>query len=488
MIKDRVNNYNTTNTDGTIMLQSFVHNNVYNENSDLVKKLAFYRLAYKFYDNEHWAKNNEKLLSFNYIRAIINKVNEFTIGRNGFEVNIENIYGDAVEEEVEKAMEANVNFIWNAHNKRKILGEILQMGGVTGDCYVLVYLDVKNYRPGIKILDSRYTVPIFSPGSQTEVIGYRFVEILKNHSKKYVQKVTEYTDEKTITYFVEKVGSSDRFELEEAENLFSINPVVHIENMVNSFGYGGNSDAIDILKLNKIYNEAAEDVRTVIDYYGTPVTVITGAVVSDLKRGVGEVWSGLPQGSTVANLNLDADLNSNFRYLETIRQAIHDLTGVPQEVLSKVQHISNTSSAALKMLYHSLVMAADRKITTYSEGIAEINKRINIYSVVFVTTNPMAKKFYGTLAAAGKVSNVADYRTVPVFEYGFPNDRMVQLQEITLELNGKIGSRREAMEKLGKKNIPKILAEIDEDVEFMKNAQPEMGVQQPQIGVAQETL
>ena len=118
-----------------------------------------------------------------------------------------------------------------------------------------------------------------------------------------------------------------------------------------SDSYGGKSDMEDIVKINKIYNEMAEDVKMIIDYYAQPTTVITGGTAGQLKRGTNQIWSGLPSDAQVFNLTLGEDLSASMGFLKMLKDAIHELSGVPEEVLSKVQHISNTSAAALQMLY-----------------------------------------------------------------------------------------------------------------------------------------
>ena len=55
------------------------------------------------------------------------------------------------------------------------------------------------------------------------------------------------------------------------------------------------------------------------------------------------------------------------------------------------------------------------------------------------------------------------YRVNTIWKYNLPSDRLAVLNEINIELNQGIGSRREAMERLGKTNIPKIWDEITED-------------------------
>lgn len=55
-------------------------------------------------------------------------------------------------------------------------------------------------------------------------------------------------------------------------------------------------------------------------------------------------------------------------------------------------------------------------------------------------------------------------RIEPVFAYGFPKDKTDELNRAQMELNMKLSSRKEIMERMGKQNIPELLDEIDEDL------------------------
>ena len=56
------------------------------------------------------------------------------------------------------------------------------------------------------------------------------------------------------------------------------------------------------------------------------------------------------------------------------------------------------------------------------------------------------------------------YITDIVWKYNLPNDRMSVLNEAQTELSQKIASRKEIMERLGKRGITKLLEQIEEDV------------------------
>lgn len=468
--KQQRNTYRNTNGPGSVYLQNAVRTRIYSGDEETERRLTAYQLYWQFYVGKHWNDNNDRLLSFNYCKAIVDKVTTFMIGKTGCEFNVEDTWGDEVDSQVvEKPLEALVNYVWRKNGKKLTLTKALQMGSVTGDLYAYLYPDIKKGYVVIDILDSRTTVPVFEDGDITKIEKYRIVKPLGDNDKNYAAKITEYSATEKKVYYVKDVSDkADKFEVETEANNLGFIPIIHIQNAPNSGAFGGFSDLVDILKLNKIYNEMAEDVKQIIDYYAAPTTVVTGATVGQLKRGVDQIWSGLPAEADVKVLSLGEDLTASQNFLATLKNAMHDMSGVPEEVLSKVQHISNTSATALQMLYQSLIQAADKKATTYGEGLVEINKMIAVMMVRYFADSLDIVKRLPENARKKPEEYFERYWIVPAFIYDLPNDRLIQLQEAQLELNMKIGSRQEIMERLGKKGIPAILTQIDADLEFIK--------------------
>ena len=480
--KSQLTSYSTQNGAGSDFLRNTIRAKIYAGDSVMEKKLTQYQLFWKYYNNQHWAENNDSLLSFNYVRAVVDKINNFIIGKEGFEVNIKNVYGDEVDPEVEKYYEALISFNWRMNKKKTLLQKIYQMGSVCGDCYVFLYPnETKGYVEYV-LLDSRTTIPIFTPNGGGEVSGYKVIKLLGTTEKEYIQKVTEYTVGMVKTYYVKETGANaDKFEVEEKPNDYDFIPVVHIENIPMSDSYGGKSDMEDIVKINKIYNEMAEDVKMIIDYYAQPTTVITGGTVGQLKRGINQIWSGLPSDAHVFNLTLGEDLSASMTFLKLLKDSIHDLSGVPEEVLSKVQHISNTSASALQMLYQPIVQVADKKSVSYGEGIELINK----YTAYIYSTNIQENPAFKKLNAKEKVDKEFTKKYAPetIWKYNLPSDRLGILNEAVIEMSNNIGSRREVMERLGKENIPSLLTEIEADLKFKnENAVKPTDPNNPPVG------
>ena len=95
---------------------------------------------------------------------------------------------------------------------------------------------------------------------------------------------------------------------------------------------------------------------------------------------------------------------------------------------------------------------------TYGEGIAEVNRMI---FRILDTVDPENERLVKIKQL--NPNFLSEMLVEPVFAYGFPKDKMDELQRAQLELNMKLGSRREIMERMGKQNIPELLQEIDDD-------------------------
>ncbi len=80
------------NAGGTTYLRNTVRTSLYSGDSVIETKLLQYQLFWKFYENRHWADHNDTLISFNYCRALIDKVAKFMIGKEGFGFDIEDLY------------------------------------------------------------------------------------------------------------------------------------------------------------------------------------------------------------------------------------------------------------------------------------------------------------------------------------------------------------------------------------------------------------
>lgn len=453
-------------SEATNVLRSFVLQNIVQDNQWEIDRITRYYLHWKFYEGMHYKDFNDGLLSFNYVRAFIDKINMFLLGNEAFTFHVQSYYTTQVDKEVETAAEELMMYHWGKSDKLQLAYEILQMGGVTGDAWLGVTWDAENRFCKVSIYDSRQCFVTFKNGDYNNVESFMVRQPLdqngsnsQNHYRLFVQK---WTNDSVETWYQKDVsieeGKIAKYEGRTYKNPYGFIPVVHIKNKPNSAGYYGTSDATDILKINKVYNEINQQLKAVIDYHVTPTTVITGASAKSLKKGLGQIWSGLPAEANVFNLGLDVDLSATVNFAKDLKAAMHELSDVPENALGKLQAISNTSAAALQITYQPLIQQANLKALTYGEGITKINLMI---LRILMIEDPDNERLQVLLKY--NPNFLDEMKIEPIFAYGFPKDKMDELQRAQIELQLKIGSRREIMERMGKQNIPELLKEIDDE-------------------------
>ena len=452
-------------SEATNVLRSFVLQNIVQDNQWEIDRITKYYLYWKFYEGLHYKDFNDGLLSFNYVKAFIDKVNMFLLGDEAFTFHVQSHYTTQIDKEVERLAEELMMYHWGKSDKLQLAYEILQMGSVTGDVWLGVEWmpDEEDRYCRISVFDSRQCFVTFENGDYNKVSSFLVRQPLdQGGTNKYRLFVQRWTKDKIETWYQKDVSIEEnktaKYEHKTYTNRYGFIPMVHIKNKPNSASYYGKSDANDILKINKVYNEIMQQLKAVIDYHVTPTTVITGASAKSLKKGLGQIWSGLPAEANVFNLGLDVDLSATVNYAKDLKTAMHELSDVPENALGKIQAISNTSAAALQITYHPLMQQANMKALTYGEGITKINSMI---LRIMQVEDPENERLQQLLAAAPNF--LSEMKISPVFAYGFPKDKTDELNRAQMELNMKLSTRREIMERMGKQNIPELLDEIDED-------------------------
>jgi hypothetical protein len=442
--------------EGSNALREYVLKNSVSGNKPEEERIMRYQLYWNFYDGEHWRAFNDTLLSFNYVAAFINKTISFLLGDKPITFKVSAYDNKEVDEETETLLEGIIDYHWNKSKKSILLQDILQTGSVTGDAFVILEYQIEENYVRYKVLDSRQCFPKFKYGNLEDLESIRIRIPLAVNEKEYKLQVREYTKDNIVSWYQKNtmLEPDTKYESSTEKNPYGFIPIVHIQNISNSKGYYGYSDARDILKINKMYNEKAQDMNSIIDYYGAPTTVITGANAKGLVKQLGNIWSGLPPEANVFNLSLGEDLSGFTAFMKDIlKTGMHELSDVPENALGRLQAISNTSAAALQVTYQPLIQQANKKSLRYGEGIVEINK---------MTLRIMLKVSPDSVEGVDE-KMVSDYKVEPVFTYGLPYDRLQDLQQADLELRLKINSRRSIMNRMGQKDVPSLLDEIDED-------------------------
>lgn len=344
--------------------------------------------------------------------------------------------------------------VWTANNRMVFSYQMAFMGCITGDCFIKISYDEDFYADGVgelkfTVLDSRTVMPFFDGLDRSKLIGariqYPVKELQADGSTRQVMYKEVHTDASIVYVMDDEVQSV-------VPNPLGELLIVHIKNEPLPWERFGRSDIYDLIMPNKEYNEKLSDLSEILAYHAAPVTIVKGARVENLQKGARKVWGGIPKDGDVFNLSLDADLSSSLSYLEELRKFVHETGSVPEETLSNLQNVSNTSGSALHLQYQPILDRIQRKYPDYATGIQQINRIIlRFYEAV------------GALDLPEDVAPALKYKTIIEWGSALPRDRSIDLADISTELGLMIESKRGALKRLGEENPESKLEEIRQE-------------------------
>jgi hypothetical protein len=435
-------------------------------------RLNRYALNFAMYLGHHYGykrESGEPQIVLNYYRALTDYISRFTFGK-GIHFRSPKATEAIVPDRLERVWEQD-------NNKEAVLLEMAQLGGVTGDCFVKVAYEepwedsTGRLHPGrvrILPLNSSFCFPEFHSHDRDRLLRFKLKYRFWGTSLEGTRQVFTYTEivtDDTIEEYINDELISQR------ENPLGMVYVVHIPNLPVAGSPWGLPDCHDIISINRQYNETYTDVADIVNYHAAPITVITGAKASQLERGAKKVWGGLPKDSQVFNLEGGSQgLDLALKYLEQLKRAMHELTGVPETALGQMQPISNTSGVALSIQFQPLMNRHQQKVIQYTKGLKAINELIlrtlsvkEPESLVYDPDKdgPIKPGQYTVLDPNDPIT----YITFPTFPTPLPLDQLVLLNEISMKISMDLESKEGALRALGEEFPEEKLQEIRKELQ-----------------------
>ena len=440
---------------------------------DDINRITEYRRKWNFFEGFHWqefSEDDKNEVTLNYCRAFVNKYVDFEFGV-GFSVKMT--------PEVEELVLPFLNEVWEDNNKQRVCQLIGQSKSVTGDGWAQIVFDNKYEE------DGELNPSFYDPYNEYEKGRIRIIPIPPNvvfpeydeFDKDVITKVTlmypvKVEDSRFRTQVYRQIWTRENVEeymgddlIGSYPNKYGVIPFFHFKNLELTGSSFGLSDLEDLIPLNVELNLKSSDVSEIIEYHSAPVTVVFGARVGQLEKGANKVWGGLPKEARVENLSLDSDLTASRNYYQDIKQAMHEVGGIPESALGKSQGISNTSGTALQITMLPLTERTRNKRALTSKTLSDMNKLIIKIGLVEGIIDKDVDSFKN-----GDVYAKDLYQNEIIWGDNLPKDALVEVQTIQLEMKLGLEDREGALKRLGRKDIQQRLQEIDAD----RKANPEI--------------
>lgn len=432
-------------------------------------RLNRYAQNFAYYLGHHWGyrrEMGEPQLTFNYVKAFADFINNFTFSR-GCEFT--------TAKEFQHIVPALYKRIWEQDNeKTQVLWEMGNQGGVSGDCFVKVAYDpaysdtVGTIHPGrvrILPLNASFCFPEWHPHDRDRLIRFKLKYRFWGTSAEGTRMVYTYTEILTESVIEEYVNDEL---IDSRENPLGEIPIVHIANVPVSGSPWGLADIADIISLNREFNEKATDISDIINYHAAPVTIITGAKASNLEKGTHKIWGGLPEKANVFNLENGVNLQGPLEFLQTLKTSMHELTGVPESALGQMQPVSNTSGVALAIMYQPMMQRYNLKKMTYTVGLKKIN-RLALRTIFLFEPETLAYDPTTEGIMREGMPAILDPADPDVYKHEvewtppLPVDALIKLNEVTLKMQIGLESKRGALRELGEAFPDEKMQEIFEE-------------------------
>lgn len=440
-------------------------------------RLNRYAQAWAFYLGHHWAyrrEAGEPQITFNYVRALSDWLVNFTFSK-GIVFQTPRAYQHTVPALLER--------IWDKdNNKQQVIWEIGNQGSVQGDAFVKVayeppFEDVKGIpQPGrVRILpiNASFCFPEWHPHDRERLIRFKLKYRFWGTAPEGTRQVFTYVE--IITDDVIEEYVNDQL-IDRRPNPLGFIPVVHIANKIASASPWGLSDIVDVIPLNRDFNEKATEVSDIINYHTAPVTIITGAKASNLEKGANKIWALTQKDAKVENLTGGAEgLPPAIEFLQMLKTGMHEMIGITEGALGQAMPISNTSGVALAIQYMPTIMVYDQKKTQYEVGFKQICeyalKTLFMFEPNALMYNPATD---GVLLDPVTQPEMLDPMDQEVYDVTvqwpppLPVDETIKLSEIQVKqqlgLESKVGALRELGVEYAEEKLQELFEERKQDV------------------------
>ena len=495
MIENFRHRYSDSFEDTLNISQLISEGNLTNEEALHLKRI---KEAWNFYEGYHWEGIDDldtPQVTFNYCRPFINKFVSFEFGK-GFSikspVEIENegvtvddtkidtdvnLEGDGVTSPKEISEEYTIrektesdflNQVWESNDRETLITELGQTKAITGEAWVKVqyesaedldgsdpFEEYPNGRIRLSVLPTQFVFPRFNNHDKNKLESLLIMYPIR--TEKETGLLFKRTVDTTVVYKEywtsgEIVVYEGKEEVDRMENPYGFIPFVQIKNFPIAGRTRGQGDLDDIIPLNVELNTKKSDISEVIDYHSAPITLVYGARIGNLEKGANKVWGGLPKDAKVENLGLQGDLVASSNYTSDVKTAMCEIAGIPETVLGGASAISNTSGVALQYINLPLIERTRVKRHCTQNGLQRVNKMILFLGL-----------YHGLIEKPDDIS-MKDFLWNEVdLPDTLPKDELIELNKIQQEMTLGLECRHGAMERLGKDNIQKKIAEIDKE-------------------------
>ena len=314
-------------------------------------------------------------VTINYARLIVNIAASYLFG-------MEPTFQLDAMAETETPDETWLNECWRVNKKMLLLQKVAINGAVCGHTFVKIIPDspLTPGFPRLIAMNPEYVTVVTDPDDIDLVWRYiiAYPARGKNGEHLTIKQTMERNESGRWTITDEVSEGSQKFRIvREAVWPYSWPPIIDCQNLPSPNEYYGIADLEpDVLAVNHAINFTMSNLQRIIRFHAHPKTWGRGFSANQLKVGVDETIVLPGDNAELHNLEMQSDLTSSLAYYARLKEALHEVSRVPEVATGKLESSGALSGVALQLLYGPLVQATEAKRLTYGEMLIELNRRL----------------------------------------------------------------------------------------------------------------
>ena len=269
---------------------------------------------------------------------------------------------------------------WRANHKMQMLQKIAINGGVCGHAFAKVVPPRQGERyPRVINLSPEYVTVVTEPDDIERVTLYliEFPARAEDGAQLTIRQRIEREGQRWR--IVDQRARGDRaFEtVADTPWPYAWPPIVDCQNLPSPNEYYGLADIEeDIIHLNGSLGFVLSNMARIVRHHAHPKTWAKGVQATEIKTAVDEMIVLNSPEAELHNLEMESDLASSLALYERLKEALHEMTRIPEVAVGKLDRTGSLSGVALQILYRPLTEKTEAKRRTYGEMLTELNRRL----------------------------------------------------------------------------------------------------------------
>ena len=307
-------------------------------------------------------------VALNYAELVVDKGVAFLFGQD-LKIDI----GEATETG-ESDQEAYLEEVWPEDIRAEDLVDLATNGGIFG--HVWAKIAVENNVPSVVIGDPECYTAEWAPDNYKKVVRYLNTYRTTVEGKSVMRRENTYqvSPQAWQIDLEQSTAESPTWTVIESYPWpFPFPPVVQCKNLPTPNQFYGKADLTKhVLSLMYYINRVNSLINRIVRSHAAPKPIATGQAKTEMEMGTDKMLFLPNPNAKIQLLEMTGDLEQARNFRKDLREALAEITHVPEVTTGKTENVGQLSGRAMRILYGPLTDQTAKKRRLYGRLIKQL--------------------------------------------------------------------------------------------------------------------